>query len=67
MPLPSPSVPPSPQPELLTVAETAALLRTSPKAIYSAIERDQLPGLVRVGRRVLFDRARLLASLGVAS
>ncbi len=45
---------------LLTVAEVAGILRTSPKAIYSMIERGQLPGLRRIGRRVLVDRADLL-------
>ena len=38
-------------PLLATVDETAALLRTSRKAIYSMIERGQLPGVTRIGRR----------------
>jgi excisionase family DNA binding protein len=45
---------------LLTVKEVAAVLRTSPKAIYAMIERGQLPGLRRIGRRVLVRRAELL-------
>ena len=45
---------------LLTVKEVAALLRTSPKAIYSMVERRQLPGLRKIGRRVLVRRAELL-------
>jgi excisionase family DNA binding protein len=45
---------------LLTVAEVADLLRTSRKAIYSMVERGQLPGVCRVGRRVLVKRAALL-------
>ncbi len=45
---------------LLTVNEVAAVLPTSPKAIYAMIERDQLPGLRRIGRRVLVRRTELL-------
>ena len=40
-------------PPLFTVLEVAKLLRTSCKAIYSMIARGQLPGVVRIGRRVL--------------
>ena len=47
-------------PPFLTVAETAALLRTTPKAIYAMLERNRLPGVVRVGRRVLVKSATLL-------
>jgi excisionase family DNA binding protein len=45
---------------LLTVGEVAGVLRTSPKAIYSMVERGQLPGVIRLGRRVLVKRADLL-------
>jgi excisionase family DNA binding protein len=48
---------------LLTVDETAALLRTTRKAIYALIERDQLAGVRRLGRRILIDREELLRSL----
>jgi excisionase family DNA binding protein len=41
------------KPVLLTPVEVADLLRTSRKAIYTMIERAQLPGIVRIGRRVL--------------
>jgi excisionase family DNA binding protein len=47
-------------PLLLTVVETAALLRTSPKAVYAMIERGLLPGVTRIGRRVLLRSADLL-------
>lgn len=47
-------------PLLLTVAETAALLRTTPKAIYAMIERGAVPGVTRIGRRVLVRSADLL-------
>jgi excisionase family DNA binding protein len=45
---------------LLTVEETAALLRTTRRAIYAMVERHQLPGVTRIGRRVLFRNADLL-------
>jgi excisionase family DNA binding protein len=40
-------------PLLLTADETGQLLRTSRSAIYAMIERGQLPGVTRIGRRVL--------------
>jgi excisionase family DNA binding protein len=43
---------------LLTVAEVAELLRTTPKGIYCMIGRGQLP-VTRVGRRVLVRRDML--------
>jgi len=45
---------------LMTVSEVADVLRTSQKAIYAMIERGQLPGVRRIGRRVLVRRADLL-------
>jgi excisionase family DNA binding protein len=50
----------SPTPGLLTPTEVADLLRTSRKAIYTMIERAQLPGVVRIGRRVLVREDALL-------
>jgi excisionase family DNA binding protein len=47
-------------PLLATVAETAAILRTSRKAVYAMIERRQLPGITRIGRRVLIRTPDLL-------
>lgn len=49
-----------PLPLLLTVVETAALLRTSRKAVYAMIARRLLPGVTRIGRRVLVRSADLL-------
>jgi excisionase family DNA binding protein len=50
-------------PVLLTVPETATLLRTTVKAVYAMVERRQLPGVVRLGRRVLIRSEVLLNSL----
>jgi excisionase family DNA binding protein len=44
----------------LTIDEVADLLRTSRKAIYAMVERGSLPGVTRVGRRVLIRTAELL-------
>jgi excisionase family DNA binding protein len=52
--------PPVDLPLLATVDETAALLRTTRKAIYSMVERGQLPGVTRIGRRVLIRTPELL-------
>lgn len=51
--------------ELLTVDEAAELLRTTRKAVYAAAERGQLPGVVKLGRRLLFRSADLRARLGL--
>jgi excisionase family DNA binding protein len=48
------------EPLLLTGDDVAALLRTTRKAVYLMVERGQLPGVTRIGRRVLFHRADLL-------
>ena len=47
-------------PPLLTVDETATLLRTSRKAVYAMAERAQLPGVTRIGRRLLIRSSDLL-------
>jgi excisionase family DNA binding protein len=65
---PSASTRPSAQdgttgPELLTAEEAAAALRTSRKAIYAMAERHQLPGVTRIGRRLLVRRDALLSWL----
>ena len=49
-----------PFPFLLTVDETAQLLRTTRKAIYTMVNRGALPGVVRVGGRLLVRRDDLL-------
>lgn len=47
-------------PLLLTVDEAADLLRTTRRAIYAMIARRQLPGIIRVRRRVLVRTETLL-------
>ncbi len=43
-------------PYLLTPKEVATLLRTTVGAIYARVERGQIAGVVKQGRRVLFHR-----------
>ena len=57
---PPPSTTPGP---LMTVEECAALLRTTPKAIYNRHSRGLLKGAVKDGDRLLVRRAELLDSL----
>ncbi len=45
---------------LLTTSEVADILRTSPAAIYAMVERRQLPGVTRIGRRILVRRDALV-------
>ena len=47
-------------PMLLTVDEAADLLRTTRRAIYAMVERRQLPGIVKLRRRVLIRADDLL-------
>jgi excisionase family DNA binding protein len=47
-------------PIYLTADEAANLLRTSRKAVYVMIERRQLPGVSRIGRRVLIRAESLV-------
>ena len=56
----SPSHEPSKFPVLLTVDEAADLLRTTRRGIYAMIARRQLPGVIRIRRRVLVRSADLL-------
>jgi excisionase family DNA binding protein len=45
---------------LLTVDDAADLLRTTRRAVYAMVERRQLPGIIRIRRRVLLRTADLL-------
>lgn len=65
-PSPVPAAPPANERELpifLVPADVAALLRTSVKAVYAKVERGLLPGVIKDGTRVLFDRDVLLREL----
>ena len=44
----------------MTADDAASMLRTTRKAIYVMIERRQLPGVFRVGRRVLIRTESLV-------
>ena len=46
-------------PSLVDAQEVACWLRTSTKAVYAMAERGKLPGIVRIGRRLLFDANQL--------
>lgn len=52
-------------PELLTPDDVAELLRTTKENVYTMAQRGQLPGVVRLGRRILFRSAELRAHLGL--
>ena len=47
-------------PKLLTIDEAAELLRTTRRAIYAMVERRQIPGVLRIRRRVLLHADDLL-------
>jgi excisionase family DNA binding protein len=48
-------------PILLTVEEVASqYLRTSRKGVWAMAQRGLIPGVVRIGRRLLFRRDKLL-------
>lgn len=50
---------------LATVEEIAAILRTSPSAIYSSRHRGQFPGVLGLsaGRRLLFDVDEVMSEM----
>ncbi len=45
---------------LLTPDETAAVLKTTRAAVYAMVERGQLPGVIKIGRRLLLDERALI-------
>ncbi len=49
------------------VDEVAELLGCGKSTVYDAIERDELPGVLRLGRRILIGRAALHAHLGLTA
>jgi excisionase family DNA binding protein len=50
-------------PPLLTAQEVADLLRTDRKVVYEMAQLRRLPGVIRLGRKLLFRRDRLLQFL----
>ena len=48
-------------PEFLKAEEVAELLRVNRKTVYEAASRDEIPGVVRVGRVIRFRRDAVLA------
>ena len=51
---------PNALPRFLTVDETAEVLRTTRRGVYAMAERGQLPGVTRIGRRMLVRADDLL-------
>lgn len=47
-------------PGLATVRDVAQWLHTTPKGVYAMVARGLIPGVLKVGRRVLFTRATLV-------
>lgn len=50
-------------PPLMTAQEVATLLRTTRKVVYEMARLQRLPGVIRLGRKLLFRRDRLLQFL----
>lgn len=46
--------------EVLNVNELALLLRVNRKTVYDAVARKQIPGCIRIGRRILFSKKKVL-------
>jgi excisionase family DNA binding protein len=51
---------PTALPYLLRAEEVASLLRVTRKAVYSMVDRGEIPGVTKIGRRVRFRRDALL-------
>ena len=54
-------------PLLLTVDETAKILRTTRKGIYAMVERGRLPGITRVGPDAREDERSVRGGRGAAT
>jgi excisionase family DNA binding protein len=51
---------PQPLPDVLTIEEAAALLRVNHKTLRDAIHRNEVPGVVRLGRVIRLSRTALI-------
>ena len=54
---------PAALPFLLCADEVASLLRVTRKAVYCMVDRGEIPGVTKIGRRIRFHRDDLLAWL----
>lgn len=52
---------------LMTADELATWLACTRRAVYDRVFRGQIPGVLRVGRRLYFRRAEILHWLGLQS
>jgi excisionase family DNA binding protein len=50
-----------------TVQQVAELTGCGKSTIYDAIHRNELPGVLRLGRRILISKAALHAALGLTA
>jgi excisionase family DNA binding protein len=50
---------------VFTVPEAAKLLRVNSKSLYAAISRGEVPGIIKLGRRLLVPRLMLERMLGL--
>lgn len=50
--------------ETLKAGEVAKLLGVGRDTVYEAARKNEIPGAIRLGRRLVFSRARVLAWLG---
>lgn len=64
MPATTPAESGASMPPVLTVPQTAGLLRWSLRSTYRAVEADAIPHL-RIGRRIAIPTAKLLDQLGI--
>ena len=48
-------------PNFLNAAEVAALLRVNHNTIYEAVQRNEIPGVVKIGRLLRFRRDAIIA------
>lgn len=60
MPDDNPSADSPDEPDFITVDELALLLRCNPKTAYAAIDRGEIPGVLRLGRAIRIRRAALI-------
>ena len=51
-------------PEFLKATEVAELLRVNRTTVYEAVQRDEIPGVVRIGRLLRFRRDAIIAWIG---